>query len=84
MDTIFTLGDSNENTNMNLDELYEKKQKHDLNTLETYNKILNRIHSKIKVISRQNFTTTILLVCYTRNDNWCTKIRPRGLYCIYY
>lgn len=57
MDTIFTLGDSNENTNMNLDELYEKKQKHDLNTLETYNKILNRIHSKIKVISRQNFTT---------------------------
>ena len=57
MDTIFTLGEDEGNGKMNLDELYEKKQQHDLNTLNIYNKILNRIHSKIKVISRQNFTT---------------------------
>ena len=39
MDTIFTLGESNGNTSLNLDELYEKKQQHDLNTLNIYNKI---------------------------------------------
>ena len=39
MDTIFTLGDEEGNGKMNLDELYEKKQKHDLNTLNIYNKI---------------------------------------------
>ena len=55
MDTIFTLGDSSDtNTKLNLDELYEKKQQHDLNTLSIYNKILNRIHSRIKVVSRQS------------------------------
>jgi len=56
MDTIFTLGDEESSGKMNLDELYEKKQKHDLNTLNIYNKILNRIHSKIKNVSRQNMT----------------------------
>ena len=57
MDTIFTLGDTNENSKLNLDELYEKKQQHDLNTLNIYNKILNRIHSRIKNISRQNINS---------------------------
>lgn len=57
MDTIFTLGEEESNGKMNLDELYEKKQKHDLNTLNIYNKILNRIHTKIKNVSRQNMTT---------------------------
>ena len=57
MDTIFTLGDSSDTDNkINLDDLYEKKKQHDLNTISTYNRILNRIHSKIKVVSRQNFT----------------------------
>uniref|UniRef100_A0A6C0IHV3 Uncharacterized protein n=1 Tax=viral metagenome TaxID=1070528 RepID=A0A6C0IHV3_9ZZZZ len=55
MDTIFTLGDINdEQIKLNLDELYERKQQHDLNTLSTYNKILSRIHNKIKVLSRQH------------------------------
>jgi hypothetical protein len=53
MDTIFTLGDmEDENTKLNLDDLYEKKKKQDLNTLSVYNKILNRIHARIKTISR--------------------------------
>lgn len=57
MDTIFTLGDSSETDNkINLDELYEKKKQHDLNTISIYNRILNRIHSKIKIVSRQNKT----------------------------
>jgi len=55
MDTIFTLGDDNdEQVKLNLDDLYERKQQHDLNTLSTYNKVLSRIHNKIKVLSRQH------------------------------
>ena len=57
MDTIFTLNDSEDtNTNLNLDKLYEKKQQHDLNTISTYNRILQRIHSRVKVVSRQNIS----------------------------
>lgn len=41
---------------INIDELYEKKQQRDLNTLSTYNKILNRIHNKIKYVSKQTIT----------------------------
>ena len=39
---------------INMDELYEKKKQHDLDQLTLYNKILNRIHVKIKTTSRQN------------------------------
>ena len=54
MDTIFTLGDAtNESTKLNLDELYERKQQQDLNTLSLYNRILLRVHSRIKTVSRQ-------------------------------
>ena len=57
MDTIFTVGDNDdENVKINLDDLYERKQQHDLNTLSIYNKVLNRIHNKIKTISRQQTT----------------------------
>lgn len=57
MDTIFTLGDADdENIKINLDDLYERKKQHDLNTLAIYNKVLNRIHNKIKTISRQQTT----------------------------
>lgn len=39
---------------INLDDLYEKKKTHDQAKLYTFNKILNRIHSKIKLTSRQH------------------------------
>lgn len=55
MDTIFTLGEvEDEKVKLNLDDLYERKQQYDLNTLATYNKLLNRIHNKIKTVSRQH------------------------------
>jgi hypothetical protein len=58
MDTIFTLGDTPEgNVKINLDDLYERKKQHDLNTIAIYNRILNRIHTKIKVVSRQQIAT---------------------------
>ena len=55
MDNIFTLGDLPDGKiKVNLDDLYERKKKTDLNTLAVYNSILNRIHTKIKNSSRQN------------------------------
>ena len=55
METIFTLGDeTDDNLKINLDDLYEKKKQHDLNTLSIYNKILARIHNKITLTSRQH------------------------------
>jgi|TARA_B110000259_G_C13855363_1_gene338544 hypothetical protein len=54
MDTIFTLSDDTDgDLRVNLDDLYERKKKHDLNTLATYKKILGRIHNRINTISRQ-------------------------------
>jgi len=77
MDTIFTLGDENdEDVKLNLDDLYERKQQHDLNTLSTYNKILSRIHNKIKLLSRQHindqhcwFTIPEMIIGVPRYDN---------------
>ena len=39
---------------INLDDLYEKKKAHDQSKLFTFNKILNRIHAKIKLTARQH------------------------------
>jgi len=55
MDDLFKFSSDNvENVEkINLDELYQKKQEQDKNKLFTYNKILTRIHDKIKLTSRQ-------------------------------
>ena len=51
---IFNLEElDNFSEKLNLDDLYEKKREHDLRKLEVFNKILNRIHHKIKLTSRQ-------------------------------
>lgn len=52
---IFTLSDENNiSDKINLDDLFEKKREIAENKLQLYNKILNRIHEKIKLTSRQN------------------------------
>uniref|UniRef100_A0A6C0F2T5 Uncharacterized protein n=1 Tax=viral metagenome TaxID=1070528 RepID=A0A6C0F2T5_9ZZZZ len=38
---------------LNIDELYERKRQYDLSKLELFNKILNRVHVRIKTTSRQ-------------------------------
>ena len=54
MANIFTIDNiDNFTEKINLDELYEKKRQQDLNKLALFNKLLNRIHVKIKTISRQ-------------------------------
>jgi hypothetical protein len=97
MDTIFTLGDENdEQVKLNLDELYERKQQHDLNTLSIYNKILSRIHNKIKVLARQHindqhcwYTIPEMIIGVPRYDHSdCTayiidKLRDNGFVVCY-
>jgi hypothetical protein len=54
MANIFTLENIEDfSEKLNIDELYEKKRQQDLNKLSLFNKILNRIHVKIKTTSRQ-------------------------------
>jgi len=54
MANIFTLENVEDfSEKLNIDELYEKKRQQDLSKLALFNKILNRIHVKIKTISRQ-------------------------------
>ena len=54
MANIFTLENIEDfSEKLNIDELYEKKRQQDLNKLALYNKILNRIHVRIRNVSRQ-------------------------------
>ena len=54
MANIFTLENvSDFSEKINIDELYERKRQHDLNQLALYNKLLNRIHVRIKTTARQ-------------------------------
>jgi len=51
---IFTLNDEkNISDKINLDDLYEKKREIDEGKMHLYNKILNRIHTRIKITSNQ-------------------------------
>ena len=54
MSHVFNINNmSNFNEKINIDELYEKKKNYDLSKLEIFNKLLNRVHTKIKLTSRQ-------------------------------
>jgi hypothetical protein len=54
MSSIFTIDNLEDfSEKINIDELYEKKRQQDLNKLALFNKILNRVHVKIRTVSRQ-------------------------------
>jgi hypothetical protein len=53
---------------LNLDDLYETKKKNDLNKFNLYNKLLVKIHTKIKTASRQR-----------NSDNFCSYVMPEVL-----
>lgn len=65
MTTIFNLGDDDVDEKINIDELYDSKQKRDLDTLQLFQKILGRIHQRIKTASRQK-----------GNEQFCTYLVP--------
>ena len=50
---------------INIDALYEKKQQSDINKLALFNKILNRVHIRIKTTSKQKI-----------NDRCCWYVIP--------
>ena len=55
MANIFTLENFSQfSEKINIDELYDKKRQIDLNKLELFKKILNRIHVRIKTTAKQN------------------------------
>ena len=54
MSNIFTLENIQDfSEKISIDELYERKRQQDLGKLDLFNKILNRIHVRIKTTSRQ-------------------------------
>lgn len=53
---------------LNIDELYETKQKSDLQKVNIFNKLLEKIHYKIKVASRQR-----------KNNEFCYYVMPEVL-----
>lgn len=77
MANIFTLENiENFTEQLNIDDLYEKKRNQDITKLELYNKILNRIHVKIKTVSRQKtdehfcwFLVPEIIIGIPRYDN---------------
>jgi len=52
MSFFLTVDDEESRGKVNIDELYEKKQKKDLKQLTIFNKILNRIHKRITFTGR--------------------------------
>jgi hypothetical protein len=66
MANIFTL-ENNEDfcEKINIDELYEPKKNNDLNQLALFQKILNRVHVRIKTTSKQK-----------KNEHFCWFIIP--------
>lgn len=54
MSSIFTLDNIEDfSEKINIDDLYEKKRHHDIMKLELFNKMLNNVHKRIKLTSRQ-------------------------------
>ena len=68
-DSLYNFNDKSDiedqSLKLNMDELFAKKQQQDLNLLNNYNKILVRIHNKIKYVSRQLI-----------NDQCCWYVMP--------
>jgi hypothetical protein len=54
MSNIFTLDNIEDfSEKLNIDELYERKRHHDIMKLELFNKMLNSVHKRIKLTTRQ-------------------------------
>jgi hypothetical protein len=56
MSVFLYVDDEETNRKLNIDDLYEKKQKRDMKQLSIFNKILNRIHKRIQFTSRNKVT----------------------------
>jgi len=98
MSHIFNLRELDDfSEKINLDELYEKKQQCDMSKLHIFNRLLNRIHSKIKITARQKldeqfcwFLVPEVMIGVPKYDNAACiaylfeKLRDNGFYVKYY
>lgn len=98
MSHIFNLPELDDfSEKINMDELYDKKQQHDLSKLNIFNKLLNRIHNKIKITSRQKldeqfcwFIIPEIMIGVPKYDQGACiayiyeKLRENGFYVKYY
>ena len=98
MSHIFNLPELDDfSEKINMDELYDKKQQHDLSKLNIFNKLLNRIHNKIKITSRQKldeqfcwFVIPEVMIGVPKYDQGSCiayiyeKLRENGFYVKYY
>lgn len=64
MATIFNFNKEG-SEKINMDDLYEQKKQKDMSKHNVFNRILNRIHTKIKTVSR-----------YDKNNNMCWYVFP--------
>jgi hypothetical protein len=63
MSNIFLYNQDDElNAKLNIDELFEKKQQRDLNQLKVFNKLLNKVHIKIKEEANKNLQLCFFIV----------------------
>jgi len=98
MSHIFNLPELDDfSEKINMDELYDKKQQNDLSKLNVFNKLLNRIHNKIKLTSRQKideqhcwFVIPEVMIGVPKYDQGACiayiyeKLRENGFYVQYY
>ena len=69
MSNIFTLENIEDfSEKLNIDELYERKRQQDLNQLALFNKLLNRVHIKIRTVSRMKI-----------NEQFCWFLVPETI-----
>lgn len=57
-----------ETPSLNIEDLYETKQRSDINRLNIFNKLLKKVHTRIKTASRQR-----------NNNQFCTFVMPEIL-----
>ena len=80
MSVFLYVNDEESSGKVNIDELYEKKKKRDLKQLSIFNKLLNRIHVRIRVTGRN-----------TKNDQhiwfnvpeYISSLQQSRVYCIF-
>lgn len=55
MSSMFLFDENTQDSKVNIDELYEKRQKRDLKQLGIFNKVLNRVHKRINHTAKNKF-----------------------------
>ena len=61
MSCFLYIDDEESNRKLNIDDLYEKKQKRDLKQIAIFNKILHRVHRRITLTGKNKLKDQLLI-----------------------